>query len=108
MAEFAGTLRERIAIERPLAERTASGLSTGGWEHVASCSAAIRPEGNGPEAEAMSFSAMPRFRVTLRRRRELAVDQRLRWGDRHLMIRQIIDDPRTPDRLELRCEEVRA
>lgn len=108
MGEFAGTLTERIAIERPLTARTAAGLPTGGWEPVVSCRAAIQPEGAGPESEAMSFSAMPRLRVTLRKRTGLSIDQRVRWGSRLLMIRQVIDDPRAPDRLVLRCEEVRA
>lgn len=106
--EFAGTLRERIVIERPVEERSAMGLSTGGWEQVASCRASIVPEGAGPEAEAMALSAMPRLRVTIRRRDDVAVGQRILWGSRVLMVRQAIDDPRLADRLVLRCEEARA
>ena len=107
MTEFAGTLAQRIIIERPLGGRTASGLPTGQWEIAGSCRAAIEPEGAGPESEAMSLSVMPRFRVTLRKRSGLSIDQRLRWGERVLMIRQVVDDPRTPDRIVLRCEEAR-
>lgn len=106
--EFAGTLKERILIERPSSERTAMGLQTAGWEPVARCLAAIEPEGIGPEAEAQALSAMPRFRVAIRWREGVAIDQRVSWGRRVLMVRQLADDPRAKDRIVMRCEEVRA
>ena len=106
-AEFAGSLRERIVIERPATVRTAGGLQMAGWEQVAECLAAIAPEGAGAEAEGMSLSAMPRFKVTIRVRTGVAVGQRVRWRERLLAVRQMIDDPRLADRLVLRCEEVR-
>lgn len=106
--EFAGTLRERVLIERPSQERTAMGLQTAGWEQVARCLAAIEPEGVGPEAEGQALSAMPRFRVSIRPRDGIAIDQRITWGKRMLMIRQLVDDPRRRDRIVMRCEEVRA
>ena len=106
-AEFAGSLRERVVIERPVSERTAIGVQASGWETVARCLASVMPEGAGPEAEAQALSAMPRFRVTIRNRDGVAIDQRLRWGKRVLMIRQMVDDPRLGDRHLLRCEEVR-
>lgn len=106
-AEFAGTLKERILIERPSSERTAMGLSTFGWETVAQCLAAIEPEGVGAEAEAQALSAMPRFRVTIRWREGVAIDQRITWGKRVMMVRQLADDPRARDRITMRCEELR-
>ena len=106
--EFAGTLRERVIIERPLAMRSPTGLREEGWEQLCRIRAAIEPDGAGPEAEAMSLSAMPRFRVTIRTRDDIAIDQRVRWGPRVLMVRQIAIDPRTRDRMTMRCEEVRA
>ena len=108
MSEFAGTLRERIVIEAPSEVRTAMGLSTEGWEEVARCLAAIAPDGAGAEREAMALSAMPRFRVSIRPRKGIAIDQRILWGSRVLMIRQLSDDPRAGDRIVMRCEEVRA
>jgi head-tail adaptor len=108
MTEFAGTLRERITIERPTTRRTPTGVQESVWEPVARCLASIALEGVGPESEAMALSAMPRLRVTIRRRDGIAIDQRIRWRSRVLMIRQMLDDPRFPDRLALRCEEVRA
>lgn len=107
MTEFAGMLRERITIDRPTTRRTPTGLQEADWEPVARCLAAIAFEGVGAESEGQALSAMPRLRVTIRRRSEVAIDQRIRWRSRTLMIRQMLDDPRTPDRLVLRCEEVR-
>lgn len=108
MSEFAGTLRERIIIERPAAVRTDLGMQSAGWETVARCLAAIVAEGAGPEAEAMALSAMGRFRVTIRNRDGISVGQRVRWGERVMEIRQRIDDPRLADRIVLRCEEIRS
>jgi len=106
--EFAGTLRQRIVIERPTSTRTPTGLQESGWERVASCLAAIELEGVGAQSEAMAFSAMPKLRITIRRRSGIAIDQRIRWGTRTMMVRQLLDDPRYPDRLSMRCEEVRS
>ncbi|MEO6579716.1 MAG: head-tail adaptor protein [Sphingomicrobium sp.] len=105
--EFAGSLKERIIIERPSQARTAMGLQAAGWEDVARCLAAVAPDGAGDEREAMALSAMPRFKVSIRLREGVAIDQRIRWGKRLLMIRQMIDDPRFGDRIVMRCEEVR-
>jgi head-tail adaptor len=107
MSEFAGTLKERIIIERHAGLRTASGLQTAGWEPIARCLAAIAAEGAGAEAEAQALSAMPRYRVTIRRRDGIAVGQRLIWGARAMLVKQRIDDPKLPDRILLRCEEMR-
>ena len=107
MSEFAGTLKERIIIQRPGEERTAMGLLTAGWEEVARCLAAIVPDGAGAEREAMALSAMPRFRVAIRLREGIAIDQRILWGKRVLMICQFNDDPRGRDRITMRCEEIR-
>jgi head-tail adaptor len=107
MSEFAGTLKERVRIERPVALRTVGGLQEAGWEEVVRCLAEIVPEGVGAEAEAMSLSAMPRYRVTIRVRGGISVGQRVSWKGRAMLVRQRIDDPRLPDRIMLRCEEVR-
>ena len=107
MSEFAGTLKERIAIERPVAVRTAHGLQQPGWELVARCLASIVTEGAGPEAEAQALSAMPRYRVTIRQRDGIAVGQRISWGLRAMLVKQRIDNPKLPDRILLRCEEMR-
>lgn len=106
--EFAGSLRERIAVERQLEARTALGLAAGEWEAMFRCFASVAPEtAAGAEAEGQALSAMTRYRVTIRARPGMAVGQRVVWKGRRLLIRQIVDDPRTTDRLLMRCEEVR-
>jgi head-tail adaptor len=108
MSEFAGTLRERIVIERPTSVRNAMGLQEAGWEEVCRCLASVALESVGAEAEGQALSAMPRFRVTIRRRDGIALDQRVSWNGRKLMVRQLLDDPRAKDRIAMRCEELRA
>ena len=107
MSEFAGTLKERITIERQVGERTPAGVQQAAWEPVCSCLAAVALEGAGVESEAQSLSAMPRYRVTIRARDGIAIDQRVSWRGRLLMVRQRLDDPLAKDRIVLRCEEVR-
>ena len=105
--EFAGTLNERILIERPSAQRTPEGRQAPGWEPIAACRAAIVSGGFGAGVEAMALSAMPRFRVTIRRRGGLAVGQRIRWRERVMLVTGMVEEPRFPDRILLHCEEVR-
>jgi head-tail adaptor len=105
--EFAGTLRERVLIERPISTRNAMGLQEPGWEQVCRCLAGVALESVGPESEGQALSAMPKYRVTIRRRDGVSLDQRVSWGGRFLMVRQLLDDPRQKDRIVMRCEEVR-
>ena len=105
--EFAGTLRERILIERPITSRNAMGLQEPGWERVCRCLAAVALESVGAESEAQALSAMPRYRVAIRRRGGITLDQRITWGGRKVMVRQLLDDPGAKDRITMRCEEVR-
>jgi head-tail adaptor len=105
--EFAGTLKERVLIERPISSRNAMGLQEPGWETVCRCLASVVLENVGAESEAQALSAMPRFRVTIREREGIALDQRITWNGRKMMVRQLMDDPRARDRISMRCEEVR-
>jgi head-tail adaptor len=106
--EFAGSLRERVVIEAPSGERNALGAQLPEWEVVARCLAAVTPEGVGAEAEGQALSAMARFKVIIRVRGGIAVGQRVRWAGRLLGVRQRVDDPALPDRITLRCEEIRS
>lgn len=108
MTEFAGTLRERILIEQPVSVRNAMGLKEPGWEQVCRCLASVVLANVGQQSEGQALSAMPRYRVTIRARDGIALDQRISWGARKLMVRQLLDDPRTKDRIAMVCEEVRA
>jgi head-tail adaptor len=107
-SEFAGTLRERVLIERPTNVRNDMGLQEPGWEEVCRCLASVTLESVGPESEGQTLSAMPRYRVTIRRREGIALDQRISWSGRMMMVRQLLDDPRAKDRITMRCEEVRS
>ena len=107
MSEFAGTLRERIVIEQPISVRNEMGLQEPGWEEVCRCLASIALESVGQQSEGQALSAMPKFRVTIRWREGIAIDQRISWNGRKLMVRQLLDDPRAKDRITMRCEEVR-
>lgn len=107
MSEFAGTLRERVKIERPISTRNAMGLQEPGWEPVCNCLASVALESVGAQSEGQALSAMPKYRVTIRRRDGIGLDQRIDWNGRYLMVRQVLDDPRERDRLSMRCEEVR-
>ena len=60
MMEFAGTLRERVVIEKPVSSRNAMGLQESGWEQVCRCLASVVLESVGAESEAQALSAMPR------------------------------------------------
>ena len=107
MKEFAGTLRERVVIEQPVSVRNEMGLREPGWEPVCSCLASIVLETIGAESEGQALSSMPKYRVTIRWREGIALDQRIRWNGRMLMVRQLLEDPRAKDRIVMRCEEIR-
>ena len=107
MSEFAGTLNERIVIEAPVGSRTAMGVQHSEWQQVCNCLASVVLEGAGPESEGQTLSAMPKYRVTIRTRDGVAIDQRISWRGRVMMVRQMLDDPRARDRIVMRCEEAR-
>lgn len=107
MSEFAGSLTQRIELWKRSQDRLETGASSEEMSQVLSCLAAIVAEGSGAPDEAMSVSAMPRYRVTVRRQSAFTIDQQVRWRGRQLIVRQIVDDPLLPDRLVLRCEEQR-
>lgn len=106
-SEFAGTLRERVVIEQPISERNAMGLQEPGWALVCRCLASVVLESVGAESEGQALSAMPRYRVTIRKRESIALDHRVTWNGRKMIVRQLLDDPREKDRISMRCEEVR-
>ena len=107
VSEFAGTLNQRIEIWSRSTVRLASGALSDDMSLLLTCLASVSSDGAGVPTDAMSVSAMPRFRVTVRARTEFAVDQQVRWKGRRLAVRQLIDDPKLPDRMCLHCEERR-
>lgn len=107
MSEFAGKLTQRIELWARSQARLENGVSSEEMSFSLTCLAGIAAEGAAAADEAMSVSAMPRYRVTVRRQDDFSVDQQVRWRGRRLIIRQIVDNPILPDRLVLRCEEQR-
>lgn len=107
MSEFAGSLNQRIELWERSRDRLATGASSEEMRLVLRCLAAIVSEGTGAANEAMSVSAMQRFRITVRKQVGFAIDQQVRWRGRRLVVRQVVDDPMLVDRLVLRCEEQR-
>ncbi len=107
MSEFSGLLRERVEIWQRSNARLPSGVSSEQWQAVGVCRARVETEGVGAASEAMAVSSMPRFRITIRNRTDIALEQRIHWKGRRLIVRQIANDPLTPDRQTLRCEELR-
>lgn len=108
MSEFAGSLRTRVEVWQRLETRTPSGLEVDEWDLVCRCLASIEADGFGPVEEGMTLSSLPRFRVAMRSRDDVRIDQRVHWNQRRLAVRQIVSDPAKPDRMVLRCEELRA
>lgn len=107
MSEFAGSLSQRVEIWERSPDRLATGASATSWTRLCRCLVSIAAEGVGSEAEGMSLSSMPLFRLVARTGPAFALDQQVRWKGKILMIRQIISDPTKPDRIVLRCEEQR-
>lgn len=108
VSEFAGSLRERITLWEGEPLRLPNGASRAEMRKVMSCLACIVSEGAASAHEAGSVSAMPRFRVTLRADDRVAIDQQVRWRGRAMIVRALLADPASPDRLVLQCEEQRA
>lgn len=104
--EFAGTLSEHIVIERRSALRDGLGLRQQIWELVCRCRASVRPDGFGAASQGEAASALPKYRITIRPRDGIAIDQRISWGQRKMLVRQLVDDPAAKDRIEMRCEEM--
>jgi head-tail adaptor len=93
LSEFAGSLKERIELWTRTPARLATGASSEDMNRTGGCLAAITSEGVGSANEAMSVSAMPRFRVTIRAQSGVMIDQQVRWRGKRLIVRQIIEDP---------------
>lgn len=104
--EFAGSLRERVTIERRADDRDSTGGAIGGWSAIATVAAAIAPDGATEIEAGEALDARPRWRVTVRPT-DVNLGDRLAWRGRLLAVRGVTADPRTPDRIELASEEER-
>jgi head-tail adaptor len=107
MAEFTGTLRERVVLETRLDIRNVRGGTSGKYAYDGIAWAALMPLVSGDLVRADALSALPRWQVTMRKREGVGLNTRLTWRGRYLAIRSVISDPREPAQMLLTCEEQR-
>lgn len=101
--ELTGILTEIVAIDRYVDSRDASGASTGRWLDAGSAWAAVEPDGWAkPDGE--SRRSRRRWRITVRAPTRAELTSRVIWRGDWLNVLAIEADPRTPDRVTLRCE----
>lgn len=102
-SELSGALTERVGIETFVDARDAAGACIGHWVAAGSAWAIVAADGaGGVEGEARR--SRRRWRVTLRAPVAVGMTSRLVWRGQWLSVLSIDDDPRRPDRVELRCE----
>jgi head-tail adaptor len=104
--DFAGSLRERVAIEAWIDMRDDAGASAGYWQPRGHVDAAVVPDvpGGARGVEAEARRSTRRWRVTMRPVADIGLASRLIWGSRILAVLGLENDPRQPDRVVLRCE----
>jgi head-tail adaptor len=107
MSGFAGTLRERVLIERRLGDRDNLAGATGRYMFKGEAWVSLIPLVPADLTEADSISAMPRWKVTMRKRENIDLRVRLLWRGRYLAVRGVVSDPQEPAQMVLTCEEVR-
>lgn len=107
-AELAGLLRERVVIEHWQAARDDAGADAGSWQVAGPAWAAIMPDAAGEAVAGEARRSGPDWRVTLRADARIGLTSRLWWRGEVLTVRAVTRDPRTPDRLVLRCRRVPA
>jgi SPP1 family predicted phage head-tail adaptor len=106
-AEFAGTLREHIVIETRMSTRDSRAGAVGNCRYDGQAWAAVSPLMPADLTQADALSALPRWRVTIRKREGVGLSTRLTWRGKYLAVRMAISDPQTPAQMHLTCEEVR-
>ena len=106
-AEFSGSLRERISIERRESARDLKAGATGRYLYDGAAWASVVPLVPASLTAADSVSALPRWRVTMRKREGISPATRLVWRGRFLVVRGVDCDPRTPGFMTLTTDEVR-
>lgn len=107
MTEFAGALRERISFERRSDERDLLAGARGKWRYDGAAWAAVTPLGAGEAVAADALSALPRWRVIVRKRDGVDPGSRIVWRGRYLHVRSVESDPREPAQMILTTQEQR-
>lgn len=105
--EFAGMLRERIRIERPVDQRDAFGSAATSTDLVGEYWAAIEAVEPGDESLSQSRSSLQRWRFTTPWVDAILPGDTLIWRDRAMIIRMVSEDRRLLPRTILLAEEKR-
>jgi head-tail adaptor len=105
--EFAGSLRERITIERRSGGRDMRAGATGAYLYDGAAWAAVAPLMPSSLIAGDAISALPRWKVTMRKREGIGPSTRIVWRGRFLAVRAVESDPATPAQMILTTDEVR-
>lgn len=106
-AEFSGILRDRIRIERTVAERDSIASGSVETEFVGAFWAAMEAQATGWESVAESRSALQQWRVTLRQTNDILPGDWLIWSGRKMLVRSVAEDRRLLPKTILHAEEIR-
>ncbi|MGL4640544.1 MAG: phage head completion protein [Shewanella sp.] len=96
MTEF---MRDRVTIERL--------LKSGAYTYDGAAWVAVAPLILADPTAADSPTALPRWRVTMRKRDGVDLKIRLVWRGRFLNVQSVIADTEDPSRIVLECEETK-
>jgi head-tail adaptor len=103
--EIAGSLMERVAIERWQGVRDAAGDAVGAWLPLDEVAAAVVPDGSLSAVRVGdAVRSVRRWQVLLRRRDDIDLAVRLRWQGRQLAVLAIEPRGRQREHLLLLCE----
>jgi head-tail adaptor len=98
MSGFAGTLRQRVVIQRPSAIRDDWGGADEDWTIVDVVWARIGHAGRGAPYAGDAAATMPVWRATMRPC-DVKVGDRIEWVHGTITVRETIADPGAPDRI---------
>ena len=107
MSEFAGSLRERLVIQRADDVPDGGGGTQRLWRDVQSIWASVQPLPRDERRYGAHVASRMRYCITLRADGPLPADARLIWRGMILEIISVTDDPALPDRRTLIAERER-
>lgn len=105
--EFAGTLCERIRVERGVADRDGAGSASSELETIGEYWAAAETAGSVANERAESRSAMPLWRFALRLTEEILPGDEITWNNRRLVVQTVTAEIRPEPKTKLVAEEKR-
>ncbi len=100
-----GQMRERMRLEAPMRTADGAGGWQVGWRLVATVWAAVRRDARESLFAQAREAPAARYRLTIRRRADIALDWRLVWGTRIIAVRGWDLPPERPDLMTILGEE---